>query len=102
MLQLSVLVRAETHTGKYEQIQAFTVSVNAHGGLLEFPSRLTVGQKITLVNPQSGKEVGCRVMRVQRSSEEGYTTAFEFEERNPRFWPVPFPPLDWGLTQKPA
>ena len=100
MLQVAVLVKAEMPAGKRVQTQAFTVVVNAHGGLMESPFRMTVGQRITLVNPQSGKEVGCRVVRVQKSSEEGFTTAFEFEERSARFWPVTFPPVDWAVTEE--
>ena len=97
MLLLTVLVKAELSTGETVQTQAFTVSVNAHGGLLESPFGMSEGQKITLVNPQSGKEVGCRVVRVQRSSGEGFSVGFEFEERSPRFWPITFAPLSWGV-----
>ena len=100
LLQVSVLIRAEMPEGKRIQTQAFTVSVSAHGGLLESPCRMTVGQRITLVNPQTAKEVGCRVVRVERSSEECFATAFEFDERSPRFWPITFPPLDWGVTEE--
>jgi hypothetical protein len=97
MLQVAVLVKAEMPVGKCVQTQAFTVEVNAHGGLFECPARMTVGQRITLVNPQSGKEVGCRVVRVRRSFGEGFTTGFEFEEHSPRFWPIGFLPLDWAV-----
>lgn len=100
MLQVSVFIRAESPKGKRIQTQAFTVSVNAHGGLLESSYRMAAGQRITLVNPQTGEEVGCRVVRVERSSEECFATAFEFDERSPRFWPITFPPVDWGVTEE--
>ena len=100
MLRLDVLVRLEMPEGKRLQTHAFTVTVNAHGGLLESPFRMTVGQKITLVNPQTGKEVDCRVVRVHSSSEKYFTTAFEFDGPSPRFWAIAFPPLDWGATQE--
>jgi hypothetical protein len=100
MLQLDVLVRLEMPEGERLQTHAFTVIVNAHGGLLESPFRMTVGQKITLVNPQSGEEVNCAVMGVHKSSEGYFTTAFEFEQDNPSFWAAAFPPLDWGRTQE--
>lgn len=102
MLQIAVLIKAEVEPGKHVRTHAFTVAVNAHGGLVESPLKMTVGQKIALVNPQSGKEVSCRVVQVQKSSGEGFKTAFEFEEQSPSFWPVASPPLDWAESQDPA
>lgn len=103
MLQIAVLLRAEMAEGKTAQVQGFTQVVNAHGGLLESSLKLECDQKIMIINPQSGKTVGCRVVRVaERPSEGSYTTAFEFDERNPKFWPVSFPPEDWGVTEEVA
>lgn len=102
MLRLDVLVRFEIREGSPLQTHAFTVAVNAHGGLMESPFRMIAGQRITLINPQSGKEVSCRVVRVHRSSEGYFATAFEFEQHSPQFWAIAFPPLDWGMTKEPA
>jgi PilZ domain len=102
MLRLDLLVRLEMGEGSGPQTHAFTVNVNAHGGLLESPFRMTVGQRITLINPQTGKEVSCKVVEVGALSEGYFKTAFEFEQRNPQFWAIAFPPRDWGLTKKPA
>jgi len=99
MLRLDVLVRFEVSEGEQQQTHAFTVAVNAHGGLMESPFRMTMGQRITLINPQTGKEVGCSVVRVHRSSEGYFGTAFEFEEPSPQFWAIAFPPPDWGITK---
>jgi hypothetical protein len=98
MLKLGVYVRAELPSGERLQKYASTVMVNAEGGLLEVPFRMTVGQKITLINPESRKEVGCRVIRVQGPLVGSFTAAFEFDERNPSFWPVPVPPPDWAIA----
>lgn len=80
-------------------MQAFTLAVNAHGGLLEAPLRVAANQRITLVNSQTGKVADCRVVRVEGPSESNYTIAFEFDERNPQFWPITFFPSDWSVTQ---
>ena|SRR6516225_2498251 len=98
MLRLNLLVRLEVGEGSGPQTHAFAVTVNAHGGLLESPFRMTVGQKIILINPQTGKEVACRVVDVHSSLEGYFTTAFEFEQRNPQFWAIALPPKDWELT----
>ena len=100
LLQVPVHIRARMPDGNLVQTQAFTQVVNAHGGLLEAPFRMTVGQEITLVNPHSRKEVGCRVVRVEGPLDGCFATAFEFNERSPHFWPISFPPVDWGVTQE--
>lgn len=98
MLRLALLVRAEMPSGEQQKAQAFTVTVNADGGLLEVSTRMTVGQGITLINPESQKEVRCRVVKVQGTMSGTFITAFEFEERSPWFWPVALPPLDWAVA----
>jgi hypothetical protein len=102
MLRLDVLVRFEIRDGNPQQTHAFTVSVNTHGGLLESPFRMTVGQSIALMNPQNGKEVACTVVSVQSSSERYFRIAFEFTQPIPCFWEIAFPPSDWGMSKETA
>jgi hypothetical protein len=98
LLQVSVLIGVQMSEGDRVQAQAFTRVVNAHGGLLESLFPMTAGQRITLINLRSGKEVGCRVLRVDGPSEGCFATAFEFDERSPQFWPIDSPPEDWVVT----
>jgi len=100
LLQVAVLIAVETSEGSRVRAQAFTQVVNAHGGLLDAPFRMAAGQRLTLINPQSGKEADCRVVRVDDPSDGYFPTAFEFDERSPHFWPISFPPVDWGVTQE--
>jgi len=102
LLQVAVYVAAELPDGNRVQAQAFTQAVNAHGGLLDAPFRMSVGQLLKLVNPQSGHEVRCRVVRVDAPSEGSFPTAFEFDERNSQFRPIGFPPLDWVVAEEVA
>jgi hypothetical protein len=102
MLQVAVLVIGETPQGHQVRAEASTQVVNAHGGLLNAPFRMAAGQKITIVNPQSGQAATCRIVRVDVPSDGYYPTAFEFDERNPRFWPISFPPADWAVTEEVA
>lgn len=102
MLQLAVLVRANMPDGRCVQIQAFTLVVNAHGGLLESPLELTANQRITVINPHSRKDVACRVVRIERSSSALLQVAFEFDQRSAHFWPISFPPEDWGVVKEVA
>jgi len=98
-LQLEVLVKVLTAGRESRQVQAFTSPVNAHGGLLEASLTVTADQKFTLVNPKTGQTVGCRVVRVETGSPEGFAIAFEFEQQDARFWPITFPPQDWDANE---
>jgi hypothetical protein len=97
LLKLPLLVEAEMPDGVGRRTEVSTVIVNAHGGLLESQIRMAVDQRILLINPQSGKRVGGRVVSVQELSEHSVRAAFEFEQHSPSFWPLAFPPLDWAI-----
>jgi hypothetical protein len=76
-------------------IEAQTLVVNAHGGLLEAGIDIPAGQQIILSNPETGRIESCKVLRVEGSNDGRYAIAFEFSFPAPRFWPVDFPPQDW-------
>jgi len=99
MLQMKVTVIAEDTERKQRQEEALTLVVNAHGGLLKMKMDVQLGQPMLLVNPQNGVEQNCRVVRVDDTSPEYFTVAFEFDKPNPRFWPVVFPPSDWDAPR---
>ena len=95
MLQMRITVIAEDVAHKPRQEEALTLIVNAHGGLLKMKLDVYVGQPMRLVNPQNRIEQSCRVVRVEDTSPEFFSVAFEFDRPNPKFWPVVFPPADW-------
>jgi hypothetical protein len=90
MLRLDLLVRLEISEGRL-QTHAFTLAVNTNGGQLRSPFRMAAGQKITLINPQTGKDVECRVVGVDRTAEGDYLAAFAFGQPDPSFWPTANP-----------
>ena len=95
MLRMTVVVMAEDEDRHQVQEQGFTQVVNAHGGLLQLKTHIHVGQSFLLTNPKTGKEVSCRVVRIEESGMELYNIAFEFDQPTPNFWPIVFPPADW-------
>lgn len=99
VLQVPIFINACLPDGVPVKAQAFTQVVNAHGGLFDASFRMVPDQKIRLMNPHSRKEVGCRVISIGRSSDGNFPTAFEFDEPNPRFWGIDFPPVDWCVTE---
>jgi len=99
MLQMRVTVIAEDIERKPRQEEALTLVVNAHGGLLKMKMDVQLGQPMLLVNPQNRLEQSCRVVRVDDSSPDFFSVAFEFDAPNPKFWPVVFPPADWDAPR---
>jgi hypothetical protein len=99
MLQMRVIVSAEDTERKPWQEEALTLVVNAHGGLLKMKMELHVGQPMLLVNPKNKVQQTCRVVRVQDTSPEYFSVAFEFDKPNPKFWPVVFPTADWDAPR---
>ena len=95
MLQMKVTVIAEDVQHKPRQEEALTLVVNAHGGLLKMKLDVYVGQPMRLLNPQNKIAQDCRVVRVDDTGTEFFSVAFEFDQPNPKFWPVVFPPSDW-------
>jgi hypothetical protein len=95
VLQIPVIVEAEIDRGKPVRLDAFTLVVNAHGGLLEIGLPLRPGQKVTLILPASGVRQSSRIIGFRRSHQTGFLVAFEFDSPAPPFWPIDFPPADW-------
>jgi hypothetical protein len=99
MLQIPVKVLAQTPDRVQVQEDTHTLVVNAHGGLMKLKMDLLPGQPIILVNPQTGIEENCHVVRIDQPSPDYFAVAFEFERPSPKFWPVVFPPKDWGVPR---
>ncbi len=100
MLQMRVTVIADDVNRNPRQEEALTQVVNAHGGLLKLKMEVHVGQPMRLVNPQNKVEQNCRVVRVDETGTDFYSVAFEFDQPNPKFWPVVFPPSDWEAPRE--
>src|SRR5215472_15951567 len=99
ILRVPVTVRAKTLNGESLEEETHTSVVNAHGGLFKLESELRPGQTITVVNAQTKMEQRGRVVRVEPLPDGHSTVAFEFEGPAPQFWPIVFPPADWGLSK---
>jgi len=99
MLQIPVRVLTETPERVPVQEDTHTLVVNAHGGLLKLKLEPLQGQPLLLVNPQTGMEQSCRVVRIEQPSPDYFAVAFEFDQPAPKFWPVTFPPTDWEVPK---
>jgi hypothetical protein len=89
-LQIRVIVETEIEQGSLVRLEAFTISVSAHGGLLEMGHRVQEGQKLLLTNPAVGARQDCRVVRVRSSRNGSFAVAFEFDCPTQQFWSIAF------------
>jgi len=97
ILRMGVLVIAENEERKQIEEEAETQVVNAHGGLLRMKEHLHIGQSFLLSNHRNTMEISCRVVRSEEAGLEHYNVAFEFDRPASNFWPIVFPPADWGI-----
>jgi hypothetical protein len=73
-----------------------TLSVNAHGALLALTMPLALGEMLRLKNPQTRKEIECRVCRFTTGYLDGVNqVGIEFVAVSPGFWNIVSPPADW-------
>jgi hypothetical protein len=97
MLQMKVTVIADDVQHKPRQEEAMTLVVNAHGGLLNLHMEVLPAQPVVIVNLKSGREQSAKIVRVEHPPGGHTQVAFEFNTPSPDFWPIIFPPADWGL-----
>jgi len=102
VLRVPVHLSAVTPGGKRISIEAHTLVVNAHGGLLDVGMEMVRGQQIRLKNSKTEIVTTGKVLRVEGSEDGRFSVAFEFECPAPHFWPVSFPPRDWSLVASEA
>lgn len=99
LLQMRVMAEIEIEVGTTIRLDAFTLVVNAHGGLLEMSLKVPKGQTFVLVSPALGMREACRVVGTKTTQDGFYAVAVEFERPSPQFWPISFPPTDWSPVE---
>ena len=98
LLRVPLQLSAKLPDGKRISIEAHTLVVNAHGGLLDVGMEMPRGQQVILSNTRTDKVASGKVLRVEGSEAGRFSVAFEFEFPAPSFWPVNFPPPDWAVV----
>ena len=98
LLRVPLQLSAKLPDGKRISIEAHTLVVNAHGGLLDVGMEMPRGQQVILSNTRTDKVASGKVLRVEGSEAGRFSVAFEFEFPAPSFWPVSFPPPDWACV----
>ena len=89
LLQIRVLVETATEEGDVVRLEAFTLVVNAHGGLLEMSLKVPKGHRMWLSNPTLGVREGCRVIASRSSQGETLLLRSNLKTRLLNFGPSP-------------
>jgi hypothetical protein len=96
LLDVPVVLLGETADHRAFREETFTVTVSAHGALLMLHTKLALGQKVMLANPENSDERAARVAYVGGDHAGLAQVGIEFEQPAPQFWPVTSPPPNWN------
>ena len=86
--------------GLPEHDECKTVEVGAFGALLVIPKEVEVGQLLILTNPNSLKQISCRVRNVKQISPGVNRVGVEFAIESNIFWGMTFPSSDWDPSER--
>lgn len=71
--------------------ETLTISVSAIGALVALSAKVSVGQRVLLMNPQTWDEREGYVRRLGDAHNERRHVAIEFTKPAPEFWPISAP-----------
>ena len=94
-LDVPLVIRGEAADRKKFQEERFTLIVNAHGALLPLGTKVSLGQKLLLLNPTNWHECQAKVVYVEPTSDVLARVGIELNRPVPEFWQVSSPPADW-------
>jgi hypothetical protein len=89
-LCVDLIVHGETENGKFKA-EARTVSVSGHGGMMVLEPDVEIGQKLVLINMNSGQKTECNVVASKALRDGERYVAFEFTTSENNFWKMCFP-----------
>jgi len=90
-LCVDLIVHGETENNRMFKAEARTLSVSGHGGMMVLDSEVTTGQKLMLINMNSGQKAECRVVSAKTTRDGKRNVAFEFTSAELNFWKMCFP-----------
>jgi PilZ domain len=90
-LSVDLIVHGDSETSGKFKVEARTASVSLHGGMMVLDPEVTIGQKLTLINTNSGQKTECRVVAAKPGRDGKRYVAFEFTATDINFWKMCFP-----------
>lgn len=91
VLGVPVLIQSDVGSRKSLREQTRTAAVLGGGAVVQLSARPELGEKLKLTNVNTGKELECKVVGIQRGTSGKTQVELEFLQPAPQFWPVSFP-----------
>lgn len=90
-LCVDLIVHGETESRGTFRVEARTLSVSRHGGMMALEPEVRIGQKLMLINVNSGQKAECKMVSVKPVRDGKRNVAFEFASAEINFWKMYFP-----------
>jgi hypothetical protein len=90
-LCVDLMVHGETESSGKFKAEARTLSVSKHGGMMALEPEVRIGQKLMLININSGQKTECKVVSAKPVRDGKRNVAFEFMSAESNFWKMHFP-----------
>ena len=90
-LCVDLIVRGEMESSGKLEAEARTLSVSRHGGMMALEPEVRIGQKLMLINVNSGQKTECKVVSAKPVRDGKRNVAFEFMSAEINFWNMYFP-----------
>lgn len=88
---VDLIVRGETQSYGTFKVEARTLSVSGHGGMMVLEPEVTIGQRLMLINTIAGLKAECRVVSAKLIGDGKRNVGFEFTSNELNFWKMWFP-----------
>ena len=88
---VDLIVHGETESSGKFKAEARTLSVSRHGGMMALEPEVRIGQKLMLINVNSGQKAECKVVSAKPVRDGKRNVAFEFVSAEINFWKMYFP-----------
>lgn len=97
-LDVPLVVKGKTEGQQDFREETFTLSASAHGVLITLRTKVSMGQKVILLNQKNWDE--CEGLVAYIGTPHGGLTrvGIEFVQPAPHFWSLPKPPSDWSTA----
>ncbi len=90
-LCVDLIVHWETEDKEKVRVETRTLSVSGYGGMMALDREVPVGQKLVLINANSGQKTECKVVSAKVLRDGARNVAFEFTSDVANFWRMCFP-----------
>ncbi len=90
-LCVDLIAHWEDQSSTKIRVETRTLSVSGHGGMMVLEQEVPVGQKLVLINANSGQKAECKVVSAKVLRDGTRNVAFEFTAEVNNFWRMCFP-----------